>query len=136
LSAQVEKWLEHIRALAVDIGPRGPTTEGERRGAEYCAAVLQRLGLNPQTERFTSAPSIFQPHLLTAGAMLLAFVIYPLAGRSSAIIAALITLAALASDVLELSFIDNPLRRIVAKGPARMSSPPSGPRPSTARTWC
>ncbi len=136
MSTQVQRWLEHIRVLAVDIGPRGPTTEGERLGAEYCASAMRQLGLEPQVEGFTSARSIFQPHLLTAGAMLLAFAIYPLAGRASAALAALISLGALASDLLELSFIDNPLRRIVAQGPAKTWSPPSRPQPSTARTWC
>lgn len=81
--------------------------------------MLQQLGLNPQIERFTSALSIFQPHLLTAVAMLAAFAIYPLAGRTSVIIAAFITLGALISDVLELSFISNPLRWIVAKDPSQ-----------------
>lgn len=119
MSAQVQTWLAHIRALAVDIGPRGPTTEGERRGAEYCAATLRQLGLKPQVEAFISARSIFQPHLLTAAALLLAFILYPLAGRSSAALAALISLAALVSDLLELSFIQNPLRWIVAKGPSQ-----------------
>ena len=119
MSAQVEKWLDHIRALAVDIGPRGPTTEGERLGAAYCANTLRQLGLDAQVEGFNSARSIFQPHLLTAAAMLLAFAIYPLAGRASAALAAIISLVALASDLLELSFIDNPLRRIVAKGPSQ-----------------
>lgn len=112
----VDTWLAHIRALAVDIGPRGPTTEEERRGAGYCAETFGRLGLAPQVEGFTSATSIFQPHLIAAGAMLLAFILYPLAGRASAAVAAVLALVALASDLLELSFIDNPLRRIVAKG--------------------
>ena len=47
MNAQVERWLAHIRALAVDIGSHGPITEGERRGAEYCATVLRQLGLAP-----------------------------------------------------------------------------------------
>ena len=119
MSTQVQRWLDHIRALAVDIGPRGPTTEGERLGAAYCANTLRQLGLTAQVEGFTSARSIFQPHLLTAAALLLAFAIYPLAGRASAALAAVISLVALASDLLELSFIDNPLRRIVAKGPSQ-----------------
>ena len=119
MSVQVQKRLDHIRTLAVDIGPRGPTTEGERLGAAYCATALRQLGLAPQVEGFTSARSIFQPHLLTAAALLLAFALYPLAGRASAALAALISLVALVSDLLELSFIDNPLRRIVAKGPSQ-----------------
>ena len=55
----VQVWLEHIRSLAENIGPRGSTTEGERRGAGYCAQVLKQLGLAPQVELFTSARSIF-----------------------------------------------------------------------------
>ncbi len=119
MNAHVEAWLAHIRALAVDIGPRGPTTEGERRGALYCADVFRRLGLAPQMEGFTSATSIFEPHLITASVMLLAFAFYPLAGRASAAGAAVISLVALISDLLELSLIDNPLRRIVTKGPSQ-----------------
>ena len=124
MSAQVQKWLDHIRTLAVDIGPRGPTTEGERLGAQYCATVLRQLGLAPQVEGFTSARSIFQPHLLTAAALLLAFVLYPLAGRAGAALAALISLVALVSDLLELSFSDNPLRRIV-RDPTTANQPAS-----------
>ncbi|HEX9117291.1 MAG TPA: M28 family peptidase [Anaerolineae bacterium] len=116
---QVEKWLAHIHALAVDIGPRGSTTEGERLGAAYCVDVFRHLGLAPRVEGFTSARSIFQPHLFAACALLLAFALYPLAGRAGAAVAALISAVALAADLLELSFIDNPLRRIVAKGPSQ-----------------
>ncbi len=103
----VQVWLHHIRILFEDIGPRGSTTEGERHGAEYCAQVLKHLGLSPQVEPFTSARSIFQPHLLASIAMLIAFSVYPLAGRASAIAAAAISLLALGSDLLELSFRAN-----------------------------
>jgi hypothetical protein len=112
----INSWYNHIGALAQDIGPRGPTTEDERRGAMYCQEVFKRLGLDGQMESFTSARSIFHPHLLASSAMLIAFAIYPLAGRLSAAIAAIITLIALVSDLLELSFRDNPLRRMVPKG--------------------
>ncbi len=98
MNAQVDRWLTHIRVLAVDIGPRGPTTEGERRGAAYCATVLRQLGLAPQVQGFTSARSIFEPHLLAACALLLACALYPLAGRASAAVAAVISLAALVSE--------------------------------------
>ena len=119
MNASIETWLAHIRALAVDIGPRGPATEGERRGAAYCAEVFRRLGLAPQVEDFISARSIFQPYLAAACTLLLAFVLYPLAGRASAAAAAVISLAVVVSDILELSLIDNPLRRIVPTGPSQ-----------------
>ncbi len=115
-SAYVENWLSHIRDLSEDIGPRGSTTDGERRGAEYCAGVLGRLGLSPQIEAYAGARSIFRPHLLGSAAFLVAFILYPLAGRASAAAAALLSLLALASELLELGFVDNPLRWIVPKG--------------------
>jgi len=53
-----ELWLTHVRELAEGIGPRGSTTEGERRGSDYCRGVLDRLGLAPQVEPFPAhAPS-------------------------------------------------------------------------------
>jgi hypothetical protein len=112
----VDKWLAHIRVLSEEIGPRGSTTEGERRGSEYCNDILRSLGLDSNLENFTSAKSIFQPHLFTSIAILAAFLIYPLAGRASALAAAIISALALVSDLLELSFINNPLRWIVSKG--------------------
>ena len=125
----VQTWLRHIRALAEDIGPRGSTTEGERRGAEYCRQALAALGYAAQVESFSSARSIFEPHLLAASGMLMAFAIYPLAGRLTAAIAAVLSLLALGSDLLELSFRDNPLRWLVSKGSSQnviASVPPAG----------
>jgi hypothetical protein len=90
---------------------------------------LEELGIPPQLENFTSARSIFQPHLFASIAMLIAFVIYPTDGPTSAIIAALISLIALISDLLELSFRPNPLRWIVSKGASQnvvAKAPPVG----------
>lgn len=115
-TSYIDKWLAHIRVLAVEIGPRGSTTAGERRGSEYCENVLRNLGMKTTLESFYSAKSIFQPHLFASIAMLIAFAIYPLSGRVSAFIAAIVSIIALISDLLELSFIENPLRWIVSKG--------------------
>jgi len=114
-----EAWLRHVRRLSVDIGPRGSTTEGERHGAEYCQSALDQVGLPPRMESFASARSIYLPHLLAAGMMLIAFVVYPLAGQVSAGIAALIVLVSLSSELLELSFRDNLFRRLVPKAPSQ-----------------
>jgi hypothetical protein len=67
-------------------------------------------------ETFASARSIYHPHLLAALGMLAAFAVYPLAGRFSAGIAAVVSLVAYASDLMELGFRDNLLRRLVRKG--------------------
>jgi len=112
----VASWLAHIRALSDAIGPRGSTTEGERRGSEYCERILSSLGLAPQVEHFDSARSIYHPHLLAAVGMLIAFGVYPLAGRYTAAVAFLLSVAVLVSDLMELGFRDNLLRRLVPKG--------------------
>ncbi|HLE04840.1 MAG TPA: M28 family peptidase [Anaerolineales bacterium] len=111
----VPRWLGHIRALAVDIGPRGSTTHGELRGAEYCHSALREIGLHPATEPFLSARSIFLPHLIASTAILAAFILYPLGGRWSALVAALLASVAIASELMELSLRDNLLRRVVPK---------------------
>ena len=118
-SRHTETWLRHARGLSVDIGPRGSTTEEERRGAEYCQNALDQAGLAARMESFTSARSIYLPHLLAAGMMLVAFVVYPLAGRVSAGIAALIVLVSLVSELLELGFRDNVFRWVVPKAPSQ-----------------
>jgi hypothetical protein len=112
----VASWLNHIRALAVDIGPRGPTREGERQGARYAKAQFEKIGLHPAFETFSSARSIFHPHLLGSGLMLLAFILFPLSGRVTASLAAILSIFVLVCELLELSFQNNPFRKIVPKG--------------------
>ena len=112
----IKRWLAHIHHLSGQIGPRGSTTEGERLGAQYCHDILADLELDPKVEAFRSARSIYHPHLLAAGIILAAFIIYPLFQPLSAWLAAFLSLGALVSDLLELSFISNPLRWATPKG--------------------
>jgi hypothetical protein len=116
VASPVNRWLEHVRVLAMDIGPRGPTCEGERRGALYAKEQFEQMGLQPQWETFRSACSIFHPHLIGAILMLVAFILFPLGGRFSAALAALISILVLVNEVLELSFRDNLFRWLVPKG--------------------
>ena len=116
ISEPVATLLSHVHTLSVDIGPRGSTTPGERRGAEYCQAELEKLGYPAVIEGFLSARSIFLPHLLASGFMLLAFILYLLAGRWSAAAAFGVSLISLVSQLLELGFKDNLFRWIVPKG--------------------
>lgn len=115
----VSIWQEHIRVLAEDIGPRGSTTDGERRATEYCRDVLSRLGYVPQIEYFTSASSSYQIHLMVGLLVVLAFTVYRLGGQAGAIAGALITLFAVYSESRELLFKDNLLRRFITKGPSQ-----------------
>jgi preprotein translocase subunit SecG len=112
----IASWLNHIRALAVDIGPRGPTREGERQGALYAQAQFEKIGLQSAFETFSSARSIFHPHILGSGLMFLAFILFPVGGRITAILAALLSIFVLVCELLELSFQNNPFRKIVPKG--------------------
>jgi hypothetical protein len=58
--------LEHIRHLSVTIGPRGSTTEGERRGAEYAAGVMGKWAKNVQTQPFRCYSTYSYPWALIA----------------------------------------------------------------------
>jgi hypothetical protein len=111
-----QKLLDHIQALAGTIGPRGSTRPEERQAADYAFQHLHDLGYQPKMEEFKSATSIFHPHIITSLLMLVAFIIYPLFGRTSGAIAAGLSLLALTSDLLELGFFPNPLRWITPKG--------------------
>lgn len=125
----VEAWLRHIHALAEEIGPRGSTTEGERRGHQYCRETLEAQGLEAKWEAYRSARSVFHPFLIVSLFMLLAFILYPLSGRASAAAAGLIALFAFLSALMELSQRDNPLRRLVPKGTSQNVAaviPPQG----------
>ncbi len=112
---RVGEWLSHIRALAVEIGPRGPTRSGERQGAEYARSILARAGLQPQWEEFLGARSIFHPHLLVSLFLLAAFAVFPLWGRVTAGISALLTILAVVSDLQELGLRGNLLRLLIPK---------------------
>ena len=48
--------------------------------------------------------------------MLLAFILFPLGGRITAILAALLSIFVLVCELMELSFQNNPFRKIVPKG--------------------
>ncbi|MCZ7524968.1 MAG: M28 family peptidase [Acidimicrobiia bacterium] len=126
---QVETWLEHVRVLAERIGPRPSTRDEERQGAEHCRATLDRLGLDPSVETFSSAREAFQPHLVTGLALLGAFALYPWGGRATAVAAAVLSAVVLGSELAELSFRGNLLRHLVAKGPSQnvvATVPPAG----------
>jgi hypothetical protein len=126
---RITAWLNHIHALAVDIGPRGPTREGERQGALYAKAQFEKLGLPATLETFKSARSIFHPHLLASCLILVAFIIFPLSGKTTAILAALLSIFVLVCELLELSFVNNPFRMIVPKGQSQnifATIPPKG----------
>ncbi len=112
----IAAWLDHIRVLSVDIGPRGPTREGEREAAQYAKAQLEKSGWQATVDRFKSARSMFHVHILGSLLMLLAFIIFPLGGKLTVILAALLSIFVVACELMELGGIDNPFRKAVPKG--------------------
>jgi hypothetical protein len=126
MNSTVQRWLEHIRALADNIGPRGPTTDSERMGLEYCRRVLAGIGLATREDRFLSAGSVFRPHLLAALGILAAFVLYPFAPWTAHAFVLLIVFW----EVLELTLRPNPLQRLTPRKPSGnvfATLDPSGP---------
>ncbi|HEY9078105.1 MAG TPA: M28 family peptidase [Anaerolineaceae bacterium] len=126
---QVAEWLAHVRTLSVEIGPRGSTRLGERQGAEYARSAFEKMGLQPVWETFQSARSIFHPHLLGSILFLVAFILFPLGGRLTALLAAGLSVLALVSELQELAFQTNLFRLLVPKGESQnvwARIPPSG----------
>jgi hypothetical protein len=111
--------LEHVRHLSVDIGPRGSTTTAEAAAAAYAWGVLDKLGLSPRMQRFTSGTSQWRPFALAITLTLLAVAVYPLAGRATAILATVLAATTLLSAYLELNFTTNPVRWLLPKRPSQ-----------------
>lgn len=49
--------LDHVNYLSVTIGPRGSTTENERKAAEYVRGRLEALGIPAAIEEFKALPT-------------------------------------------------------------------------------
>jgi hypothetical protein len=102
--------LDHIRHLTESIGPRGSTTEGEAKAADYVADQLAALGLNPQRQRFLSAESAYAPLALGAGLALLSLVLFWQPQPVGALGALILSTTVFITLILELSFRPNLLR--------------------------
>jgi hypothetical protein len=103
----------------VDIGPRGSTTAAEAAAAAYAWGVLDKLGLSPRMQRFSSGTSQWRPFALAVTLALMAVAVYPLAGRATAILATLLAATTLVSAYLELNFTTNPIRWLLPKRPSQ-----------------
>ncbi|MEW5828857.1 MAG: M28 family peptidase [Chloroflexota bacterium] len=58
--------LAHIRVLCKDIPPRQPTTEGDRKAAEYVHGVLTGLGIKSTVQPFNGISTLGLPAALSA----------------------------------------------------------------------
>ena len=110
------RWLEHIRALSDEIGPRGSTTPAEGRAAEYVRTVLADLGADPRVEVFASAKSGWLPYTLVTLISLVGVVLFPLDPPLTNWIAVLVTAFAFVCGFLELNLMPNPITWVLPKG--------------------
>src|SRR5690554_3903761 len=109
----------HVKELAVGIGPRGSTTEAERKAAEYVAGAFLEAGLEPAVEPFTSTVSRWRPFAVAALVAIVPTLLFLLAGRWLALLLAGVMLAATVSVFLEMYFRPNLLRPFIRKGSSR-----------------
>lgn len=108
--------LDHIRRLSETIGPRGSATEEEAKAADYVAEQLTSLKLTPQRHKFLSAESAYAPYALFAGLALLSLFLFWQPQPVGAAAAFILTLTALGSVMLEMTFHTNPLRWLLPLG--------------------
>jgi len=111
--------MEHVRRLAETIGPRGSTTPGEARAADYVSAELEGFGLTPERQPFRSARSAWWPLAFFWGLILVSCIAFLWGGRVGAIGALGCGLVAFVSVLLELLFFPNPLRWLLPTGPSQ-----------------
>ena len=130
----MESIKKHVEHLSVAIGPRGSTTPNEKQATEYAEQVYRRLGLDPVVEQFRSAKSAWLPFALGAGLVLVGESLYLFGGFYGLLIAAIISIIALSSLVLELTFSSNLYRWVLPKGESQNVSvkvPSTGPTRKT-----
>lgn len=108
--------LEHLLYLSVEIGPRGSCTEGERRGHEYCRKIFEDLSYEVYWEKFHGPLSAWHPFTLGFGTLLLAGILYYILPNGGALVATALSLLALVSLFLQLTFRNNPLNWILPSG--------------------
>ena len=124
--------LEHVRALAGEIGPRGSCTAAEERAAAYAADRMRSLGLQGvAVEPFRGSPSTYRPYALAfATALLAALLALLLPGEGLALAAAAVLSGLGAWGMLrETDLAGNWLRRLLPAGRSRNAVgivPPSG----------
>ncbi len=83
------KIMDHIRHLAVTIGPRGSATAAERRARDYVAQEMKALGLEVTLQEFPSITTFSWPYLILYLLPTLAFALSfesPVAGAVLAVL--------------------------------------------------
>ncbi len=114
----VERAWEHLHHLAVEIGPRPSTREGERVAARYALRVLTEAGLqNVREEPFLSGRETYWPYVLSLGVGLLGNVTYlSKPNRTTGALAAVLNALGAWGFYAEANFEDHWARALLPKG--------------------
>jgi Peptidase family M28 len=129
---RTQQALSLIRLLADEVGPRRPTSSGERRAAEAMVAVLRQRGLQAALERFQGYSTFAAPYGLILGAAAGSAVS---AGRLPKL-SAVTGLSAAAAGAAESGLVHTPLSRALCRRPSQnlVASVDAAGHP--ARTLC
>lgn len=106
--------MQYLRELSVSIGPRGPTSQNEKRAGMYIEHTMESNGMNVNSERFESITSFFGIVVVYIVVFVTAAVIYPI----NALVAFLIDSMAFAMLLEEMSQ-KQILSRLMPKGESR-----------------
>jgi hypothetical protein len=109
----------YVFHLARKIGPRGSTTENEKRAAQFVRAEMVRFGIPFDWQSFYSPKSAWRPFSYILGTAVFAAIIAPLFNPVTGIMAAVLLLLALWLMVQELNLRDTPLRSLLPHGPSQ-----------------
>ena len=121
VSEASRRWAErayaHARALAVDIGSRPSTGDGEWRAARYAERTLRDAGLaEPRMEGFAASRSTYRPYAWALVAGLLAQVVAWRGGRLRSALAAALSLLGAWAFYREATLRDHWGRRLAPRG--------------------
>lgn len=67
---------QHILTLANEIGPRKPTSENEKKAAEYIKNTFRNMGLKPTVDEFKTLPTFSWTYILIFGLFIVSFIVY------------------------------------------------------------
>ncbi len=114
----VERAWDHLHHLAVDIGPRPSTREGERAAARYALRVLTEAGLKDvREEPFLSGRETYWPYALSLGAGLFGNILYlSKPNRTTGALAAVLNALGAWGFYSEANFEDHWGRTLLPKG--------------------
>lgn len=107
--------LEHARALAEGIGPRGTGTDGEARAAEYVAGRLAEWGIAAERLECRTIRSMNHYPLAVNALGLAALMLYPLDGDAFRWAAAILGLMVAPFMAMTIRTSSNPLRWLLPK---------------------